>query len=112
MSHAKLTRSAIAAILIVASSSLFAQSGAPPERWSCNLNGTDVDIRIAGGQATVTRGSDSRVLKAQDVRSGAFYTDGTVALKYRGSAPIASNLPQWVQNGTATSLTRCMEIVG
>jgi hypothetical protein len=112
MSRERSIGAALATVLVVSSSSLFAQSASPPERWSCNLNGTDVDIRIAGGQATVARAGDTRVLKAQEVRSGSFYTDGTVALKYRGTAPIATNLPQWVQNGQASTLTRCMEVAG
>jgi len=113
MPDAKSIRPALAAVLVIASSSLFAQSGSAPERWTCNLNGTDIGIRIAGDEATVTRaGGETRVLKRQEIRTGTLYTDGTVGIKYRGTAPASTNSPQWLQNGQASSLTHCLEATG
>jgi len=113
MSRPSSLRGTLAALLVLSSSTLFAQSATPPGHWSCTLNGSELDIRIAGDQATVSRdGSDSRVLKRREVRSGTYFTDGTVALKYLGDAPSSINSPSWAQNGQVSGLERCRELAG
>jgi hypothetical protein len=97
------------ATLAGAASVCLAQSGFPPGRWSCDLNGRDIDIRIAGDEATVrVAGAEARVLKRREIRSGGYYTDGSAALRHRGGEPAQANEPQWIQNGEVSALRRCL----
>ncbi len=106
-------RLGFAAALTCTSPIAAAHSPSAAGRWACDLNGRDIDIRIAGDEATVTLpGAPARVLKRREVRSGAYYTDGTVALKHRGDQPAQVNEPQWVQNGEASALRRCIPAAG
>lgn len=107
------TRLAFAVALTCAAPIAAAQTPSGTGHWACDLNGRDIDIRIAGDEATVTLpGAPARVLKRREVRSGAYYTDGTVALRHRGDQPAQVNEPQWVQNGEASALRRCIPAAG
>ena len=109
MQRHRQARFALGAALFAASPLLFAQSEGNG-RWACVANGKDVDIRIANGEATVAVNGERRVLKRQDVRSGMLYTDGTVALRHKGTDPGGEG--QWIENGQASSLSRCLPVTG
>lgn len=102
-------RFALGAALFAASPLLFAQAEVKG-RWACVANGKEVDIRIANGEATVAVNGDRRVLKRQEVRSGTLYTDGTVALRHKGIDPAGEG--QWIENGQASALSRCLPVAG
>jgi len=102
-------RFSLGAALLAASPLLFAQAETPG-RWACVANGKELDIRIANGEATVAVNGDRRVLKRQDVRSGALYTDGSVALRHKGPDPAGE--AQWIENGQASALSRCLPVTG
>ena len=102
-------RIAFGVALIAASPLLFAQQETPG-RWACVANGKDLDIRIANGEATVAVDGERRVLKKQDVRSGTLYTDGTVALRHKGTA--VDGEAQWTENGQTSALSRCLPVTG
>lgn len=110
MSRARFARPILAATLAAAVSTVvFAQASAPG-RWACTVDGKEVDIRIANDEATVAVGGQQRVLKRRDVSKGTLYTDGTVALRQRGLDPTSE--AQWIENGNAASLQRCLPIAG
>ena len=102
-------RYALGAALLATSPFLFAQAETPG-RWACVANGKELDIRIANGEATVAVNGDRRVLKRQDVRSGTLYTDGNVALRHKGPDPAGE--AEWIENGQASSLSRCLPVAG
>lgn len=102
-------RFALAATLFAAAPLAFAQAD-PQGHWACVVNGKELDIRIANGEATVAVDGDRRVLKRQEARSGTLYTDGTVALRHKGPDPAGD--AQWIENGEASSLSRCLPVAG
>ena len=103
-------RPILAAALAASLSTLAYAQAAAPGRWACTVDGKEVDIRIANDEATVAVGGQQRVLKRRDVGKGTYYTDGTVALRQKGLYP--TNDAQWIENGTASSLSRCLPIAG
>jgi hypothetical protein len=102
-------RIALGVALFAASPLVFAQQETP-ERWTCVANGKDLDIRIANGEATIAVDGERRVLKKQDVRSGTLYTDGTVALRHKGTS--LAGEAQWIENGQPSALSRCLPVTG
>ena len=110
MLRARFARPILAATLAASLSSVVFAQAAAPGRWACTVDGKEVDIRIANDEATVAVGGQQRVLKRRDVAKGTYFTDGTVALRQRGLDPTYD--AQWIENGNAASLTRCLPVAG
>lgn len=84
---------------------------APDGRWTCIVGGVDVELAIAGEQATLALANGERyTLKLDPTRNRPFYTDGKVALRVSGGGPESTRGPEFVRRGEATTLTRCMKV--
>jgi hypothetical protein len=81
---------------------------APDGRWNCQVGGVDIQMTIAGEQATVVLGNGERfTLKLDPTRTRPFYTDGRVALRMSGGGPMSTRGPEWVRHGEAATVERC-----
>ena len=109
MPHHARARFALAATLLATAPLAFAQADSQGH-WACVANGKELDIRIANGEAAVAVAGERRVLKRQEARSGTLYTDGKVALRHKGTDPTGE--AQWIENGEASSLSRCLPVSG
>ena len=110
MLRARFARPILAATLAAATSTLVYAQAAAPGRWACTVNGKAVDIQIANDEATVAVSGERRVLKRRDVNKGTLYTDGTIALRQGGLDP--TSRAQFIENGSAATLERCVPVAG
>jgi hypothetical protein len=100
------SRFVLAALCALPAAQALAQ--APNGRWNCQVGGIDVELTIAGEQATLAFSNGERfTLKLDPSRMRPFYTDGNVALRMSGGGPDSTRSPEWVRNGAATTIERC-----
>jgi hypothetical protein len=104
-------RVALAVPFLASAALAYAQAGPAAGQWACMAGGKSVTIQFAGAEATVTLGSEKRVLKKQDTVKGSSYSDGTLGLKMRDPDP-ARNAALVDEYGTVTTLMRCIPAAG
>ena len=104
-------RIALAAPFLASAALACAQAGPAAGQWACMAGGKNVTIQFAGAEATVTLGSEKRVLKKQETVKGSSYSDGTLGLKMRDADP-ARNAALVDEYGTVTTLMRCIPAAG
>ncbi|MEO8485470.1 MAG: hypothetical protein ABI585_03945 [Betaproteobacteria bacterium] len=109
--HRHVLLALVAAPLVAASSLAAAQTDVNTGRYSCSVKRQDIDLRIAGDQATVAVGGATRTLKRQEAGSTNVYADGTSSLRYRGRDIFGGNA-KWVENGLVSAVTRCAVVEG
>lgn len=104
------TRALLAVPFLASAAIAYAQAG-PAGQWACTAGGKNVSIQFAGAEATVTLGTEKRVLKKQESMKGSSYSDGTLGLKMRDPDP-ARNAALVDEYGTVTTLMRCVPAAG
>jgi hypothetical protein len=79
-------------------------------KYDCQVGGVDVTFTKSGDTVNAVFQTGERyTLKRDASRFRPYYTDGRVAIRSStGGEPLSTPSSDWVANGTATTITRCV----
>lgn len=97
-------------LVIAAGFALPSIAQAQDRKFDCQVGGIDVTFTKTGDTVNVAfQTGEKYTLKLDPNRYRPYYTDGRVAIRSStGGEPLSTPSSDWVANGTATTIMRCI----